>query len=97
MSDALKKVQPGETLKIRAVTFNTMIDAARDFRDRQHDRARTAQAAFRQSGIFLIKNASGFDHLRFDVLGIQSPIYGPDDNLQSFKNQTALVCVKPCR
>ena len=42
MSDALKKVQPGEPLKIRAVTFNTMIDAARDFRDRQHDRARTA-------------------------------------------------------
>ncbi len=58
MSDTLKKVKSGEPLKIPVVTFNTFVDAARDFRC---------------SGIALVKNASGLDRGRFNILGRPSP------------------------
>ncbi len=43
MPDNLKKVKSGDALVIPAQTFNTFIDAARDFRSRQQGRAQTAQ------------------------------------------------------
>ena len=36
--DAMKKVQPGDRLKIPAETFNTFLDTARAFRGQQQDR-----------------------------------------------------------
>ena len=56
---SLKKVKSGDSQEIPAATFNTFIDAARDFRSRQQGRAQTAQQSFRSSGIILIKNVSG--------------------------------------
>ena len=35
----LKKVQPGDPLRIPASTFNSMVDAARAFKGRRHDEA----------------------------------------------------------
>ncbi len=95
MGDVLKKVQPGDTLRIPAATFNTFIDAARDFRSRQQTSHQNAQPGFRQSGIVLVKNASGSDRGRFNVLGIDSPIFTPTDNEEEFKNKVALSCVTP--
>ena len=40
--DALKKVQSGDPLVIPAQTFNTFIDAARDFKARQLQQGRTS-------------------------------------------------------
>ncbi len=40
MGDHLKKVKSGNPLKIPAATFNTFIDAARDFQVRTRDRGR---------------------------------------------------------
>ena len=91
----MKKVQSGDPLKIPAATFNTFIDAARDFRSRQQGRAQNAQPGFRQSGIVLVKNASGSDRGRFNVLGIDSPIFTPTDNEEEFKNRVALSCITP--
>ena len=34
--DHLKKVQPGDPLAIPAATFNAFVDAAQDYRNRQH-------------------------------------------------------------
>jgi len=95
MGDRMKKVQPGDPLQIRAETFNTFIDAARDFKARQHDVVSQATPAFRQSGIVLIKNNSGYDCQRFDVLGIDTPIITPYDNFEEFKNRPALTCSTP--
>jgi len=43
MTEPLKKVASGDPLKIPAQTFNTFIDAARDFRARQQGRTQNAR------------------------------------------------------
>jgi hypothetical protein len=95
MGDAYKKVQTGEKLKIAAETFNTMIDAALDFKARQQGRGQDAQRRFYQSGIFPVRNASGTDRDQFDVVAVGSPIIGPSDNLPEFKNRPALEGATP--
>lgn len=96
MGDALKKTQPGARLRIPAEAYNAFVDAARDYRQRQRDLGQDgAVAEPANSGIILVKNASGADRQRFDVLGIQQPIFGPSDNLDTFKNRPALAGVVP--
>ena len=81
MGDAFKKVQSGDALRIPAETFNTFIDAARDFKARRQSSSRTPGFDFQQTGIVSVKNASGGDRERFEVLGIDRPIFTPADNL----------------
>ena len=95
MGDTFKKVQSGDPLRIPAETFNTFIDAARDFKARRQSRTRESQVEFRQTGIVPVKNNSGADRERFDVLGIDRPLILPSDNLLSFQNQIAFVGVTP--
>lgn len=95
MGDSFKKVQPGDKLRIPAAAYNAFIDSALDLRSRQQNQGRTPQASYRTSGLVLVKNASGADQERFAVLGVDAPIYTPEDNLDSFKNKVALVGVVP--
>ena len=95
MGDPFKKVQRGDKLRIPAETFNTFIDAAKDFRQRTQNRGQKPLPTFSDSGIVLVKNASGSDCERFDVLGIEQPIFPPSDNLLSFTNQLSVVGVTP--
>ena len=95
MGDAFKKVQAGQSLKIPAAAFNAFIDAAEDFRRRQESNTQTAQPQFRQAGIVRVKNASGADRERFEILGVDRPIFTPSDNLETFQNDVLLVGVQP--
>ena len=95
MGDPFKKVQRGEPLRIPAETFNTFIDAAKDFRQRTQNRGQSSLANFADSGIVPVKNASGGDRDRYDVLGIERPIFLPSENLLSFTNQLAVIGVTP--
>jgi len=95
MGDPFKKVQRGDPLRISAETFNTFIDAAKDFRARTQNRGTQHQPELHQSGIVLVKNGSGDDLSRFEVLGIDRPIILPSENLLSFQNQLAFIGVKP--
>ena len=95
MPDSFQKVQSGQPLKIPAETFNAFLDAAQDFRSRQQSRTRDAQPTFRQTGIVKVKNASGEDRGRFDILGIDRPLFTPTDNLETFQNDILLVGVVP--
>ncbi|MFB3893596.1 MAG: hypothetical protein ACE15C_16405 [Phycisphaerae bacterium] len=95
MADTLAKVKPGDPLAIQAGTFNTFVDAANDFLRRQHGQAQSGTPVARQAGIILVKNGSGADRARFDVLGVDSPLFDPADDLDAFKNQVALVGVTP--
>ena len=70
MGDALKKTQAGQTLEIPAEAYNAFIDAVRDVRGRRHDVSQDANEPFRQSGIVKVRNKSGADRDRFDVLMI---------------------------
>ncbi len=44
MGDSLKKVKSGDPLVIPAATYNTFVDAARDYLARQQDQAQMAKA-----------------------------------------------------
>jgi hypothetical protein len=90
MGDSMRKVRSGAPLVIPATTFNTFIDTARDFLDRQNQIRRTGLRDTRHSGIVLVKNASGEDRERFHVLGIKETIITPSDNEDEFKNKVAL-------
>jgi hypothetical protein len=87
---ALKKVQPGDPLAIPAMTFNTFIDAARDFQRRQRSVSRAHQRESRQAGVVLIRNESGGARNRFDVLGINGPIITPNGNAAEFESRVAI-------
>jgi len=90
MGDAMKKVKSGDPLVIPSQTFNSFIDAAQAHKARQQASSQTDRQAFRQSGIVLVKNASGADRSRFDVLGIDAPVITPTDNEDTFKNKVVL-------
>ena len=47
----------------------------------------------RSSGIVLVKNASGADRNRFDVLGVSGMLYGPADNLVEFQSRPCITGV----
>jgi len=95
MPTALKKVRPGDPLVIPAATFNTFIDTARDFQERQRNTQRDAQRERLDSGVVLVRNESGADRERFDVLGIEGPIIERVDNEDAFKQRVALRGVVP--
>ena len=92
MSDHMKKVQSGDPLVVPAQAYNAFIDAAKDFQQRTRHVGQTATPGYRSAGIVLVKNQSGTDRLRFDVLGLGDPIILPDSGgvaEQQFKNTVA--------
>jgi len=95
MADMLKKVRPGEPLRIPAAAYNLFIDAARDFRNRTSGIAQQSLPSFQQAGLVLVRNDSGADRDRFDVLGVSGPILSPTGSEGSFKNRVALTGVTP--
>ena len=80
MSDSLKKVQTGQPLVIPASAYNAFIDAAIDFRQRTAHIGQGAQPAFQQATIILVRNDSGADRQRFEVLGVDGPVIDPSYN-----------------
>ncbi len=95
MSQALGKVQPGDKLRIPAAAYNAFVDTAMDLRRRQQSQEQGATPEQRQTGIILIRNDSGEDRARFDVLGVQSTVITPTDNPDAFKAKVVLAGVKP--
>jgi hypothetical protein len=95
MGDPFQKVQRGDRLRIPAETFNTFIDAAKDFRSRTQNRSRTTQPEFPPAGFILVKNGTTSDLDRFHVLGIDRPIFTPAESLFGFQDQLAVVGVTP--
>ncbi|MCG3128250.1 MAG: hypothetical protein CHACPFDD_03127 [Phycisphaerae bacterium] len=95
MAGPMQKVKRGDPLVIPAATFNTFIDAARDFQQRQRSARRDAVREQRDTGIVLVRNESGADRERFDVLGIEGPIIERVDNEDEFKQRVALRGVVP--
>ena len=87
----LQKVKPGDPLVIPAPTFNTFVDAANDFLARRQDQFQGSRPAVRHSGIVLVRNDSGADRRRFDVLGIDGPVFAPADAPDTFKNAVILA------
>ncbi len=95
MGDHLRKVRSGERLRIPAETFNSFIDSARDLKERRQRQGQASRGEAARHDVVLIRNDSGTDRERFEILGVDSPIYGPTDNEEEFKNRPSLVGVTP--
>jgi len=94
MGDPLKKVQPGDPIDgIPAETFNTFIDAALDFKARTRGLGQKATPQAPQRTIIPVKNLSGADRNRFDVLEISQPLF--DINSDAGKERPMAMGVKP--
>jgi len=92
---SFRKVKSGERLAIPAQAYNAFVDAARAHQDGRHGSESAGRELFRQTGIVYVRNDSGTDRNRFDVLGIDSPIVTPSEGLDEFKNRVALECSTP--
>ena len=95
MSDAMKKVQSGQPLVIPAGAYNAFIDTALDFRQRTTHLGQGRQPSFAQASLVLVRNDSGSDLDRFEILGIDAPVIDPEDNEEAFKNRVAVSGVTP--
>jgi hypothetical protein len=96
MGDTLKKVQPGDPLRIPAATFNTLIDVARAHLERKQNVGGQSQAASPPPGVILtIRNDSGSDRDRFEVLGLDEPVFPPEDNTADMSRGPVMSGVYP--
>jgi hypothetical protein len=93
--DPFKHVQPGEKLRISAVTYNAMVDAAREHRNKQNEFTSDSFDQFRQGDLVRVLNQSGADLPRNSVLAIDAPIFLPSDSEDAFLRGIALRGVTP--
>ncbi|MDL5054141.1 hypothetical protein QQ056_11370 [Oscillatoria laete-virens NRMC-F 0139] len=91
----MRKVSSGQPLRIPANTFNTLIDVAEDFKSRSHNRSAQATPTDTKNGLITIRNMSGIDCNRFDVLVLTSIVIGPSDNAEEFFSRFALDAELP--
>jgi len=93
---ALRHVQTGAPLRIPARDWNAAMDAARAHAESRFDGGmRPGLPEWRSWGVLPIKNSSGADRDRFDVLGISNVIFAPSASDKAFQNRPALVGVTP--
>jgi hypothetical protein len=93
----MKKVQPGDKLRIPAATFNTMIDAADDFLRRRNSvtRKRPPQADTGPHSV-LVRNDTGEDCPRFGILEPWTGlVFTPEDDPGLFLHTWAFKGRKP--
>lgn len=91
----MRKVRPGERLDLPAATFNTFIDVAKDFRERQAAQARNRQPERLPSGVILVRNDTGTDLPRFSVVEVDQPVIAPGDNEAQFLERIAMTGIVP--
>jgi len=92
---SLEKVKPGQPYSPSSKAHNAFVDAAEYV---QRLRSSTTVAPQRdnwQATILQVKNTTGYDRDRFDVLGIDSVFPLPAANLNAFKNGPVLHGVLP--
>lgn len=91
----LSKVKAGDPLRIPAPTYNAFVDAARAHRTGRHTLGRTTRPELRQGVIVPIKNNSGSDRARYDILGLNGSLFSPTTDLASFQREIAMKGVAP--
>lgn len=89
------KVQPGDPLSdFTAAAHNLFVDAGLDYLSRVGSLGSQHKTTL-QPGQVWIKNISGADRNRFDVLGVNQPLIDSNDALGTFKDEVILECDAP--
>lgn len=82
-------VRAGERLKIRANDWNDCLAAAEAYKTGVLGSARDNRWGFPPHGMVLLKNSTGVDRSRFEILGLGDPVWTPTENLSEFQNSIA--------
>lgn len=90
MPDFLKHLATGDAGHRSARRENAISDVIRA-NQRSRDRIGGALNGYSPEGLIYVKNSSGGDRLRFDVLGIQDLLIGPQQNVIEFTNRPSIV------
>ena len=91
----LTHVRPGDPMEIGAGTFNAMVDAAKAHQGGRHGLGRTTRPDIRQGNIVVVRNDSGFDLDRYNVLGLSGVLFDPTAYPTSFQREIAVTGVIP--
>ncbi len=92
----MKKVRKGDPLEVSAATFNSFIDAARAHRLSKRNGASQPAIQIPPPGVILtVKNDSGGDCARFEVLGLAAPVFAPTDNTADFSRGPVMSAAEP--
>lgn len=101
MGDDLRKVRPGDPLRIPARAYNAFVDAALESRRRQQDRRAgelwDGGRSFIGGGVVTVRNDSGEDLERYHTMAIDGPLFvpGEDGPEKSFQNRLAFKGITP--
>jgi hypothetical protein len=85
-ADPFEPVHDGQELEIPAEAYNAFIEVALAHRRRLPGRADPTTDYFDQAGIIYVRNDTGADRYRFEIVGLDSPVIGPSDSLLDFQN-----------
>lgn len=94
--DAFSTVMPDQPLEIPARLWNEVIALVN--RSRSNELGNQAEGLLSSTAkvdIITLKNGSGSDVSRFDVLGLSTPLFTPNDNLVEFQQRAMMVGVTP--
>jgi len=89
----IKKVQSGDRLKIPAAAYNTMADAAESHKASQLNQSPGQDQP--GDNLVLVKNYTYADLDSGKIVGIDEPLFSPDDNLNEFKYNFSIKGVVP--
>lgn len=96
MGDPFKKVQSGDRLRIPATAYNRLMDVARDHQADKQNTRQKQETSLPQPGVILtVRNDSGSDCDRFEVLGLDSPVFEPTDNTADFSRGVVMDAKTP--
>jgi len=95
--DIARRPQRGDPLKIPASVYAEMLDVVQYVRILRNSESSSLVRLARDRGLVKIKNESGADCARFEVLGIDGIIdaINPTDNLPAWKNEPVLSGITP--
>jgi hypothetical protein len=93
MPDPFRKVNPGDPVEFTAVAWNAMLDAARSSQFRTGGDA--APIPRRQATIVNVTNGTGSDLNRNSVVGLDGPIFTPEQSEDAFLREVAFRAITP--
>lgn len=84
--DPLKKITSGQKWQPSAATHNAQVDAAAQvLRKGQQSFAPTSKPDAIPTGIITVVNSTTVDLNKYDILGIDGPVFDPGDDIDAFK------------
>jgi hypothetical protein len=92
---SFRRVKPGDPVKIPAPAYNAWCEAAEAFRAGNQGFLGQTAGDRPEHARVKIRNDSGDDRARFEVLGVSGPLFTPTDNLTEFLSSPKLIGTTP--